>query len=123
MQYQLMFTNQNTKTIDNPNDIVPTVYKYANSRCPVGSNEYKILDTIIIEHYATHTVNELVEITGVYKARVLWRIKFLMENGYIKPKSRVYLTKEQIKDLLEYKKSLEQQMQSVNKKLRRATAR
>ena len=99
MQYQLIFTTQRNKTIDNPNDIEPTVYNHQDSRCPIGSNEYKLLDTIIIEHYATHTVNELVSLTGIYKARVLWRVKFLMEHGYIQPKSRVYLTKEQRRDL------------------------
>jgi len=96
---QVTFTSRRNKTIDSPNDIEPTVYNHQDSRCPIGSNEYKLLDTIIIEHYATHTVNELVSLTGIYKARVLWRVKFLMEHGYIQPKSRVYLTKEQRRDL------------------------
>ena len=113
---KVTFTTQRNKTIDNPNDIEPTVYNHQDSRCPIGSNEYKLLDTIIIEHYATHTVNELVEITGVYKARVLWRIKFLMENGYIQPKSRIHLTKEQ-------KQALRKQISANKKAIKSAMAK
>jgi len=121
---KVTFTTQRNKTIDNPNDIEPTVYKYADSRCPIGSNEYKLLDAIIIEHYATHTVNELVELTGVYKARVLWRIKFLMENGYIVPKSRFYLTKEQKRDLKKQitisKKAIKRAVAQLNRAVSRS---
>jgi hypothetical protein len=91
---QVTFTTQRNKTIDNPNDIEPTVYKYADSRCPRGSNEYKILDAIIIEHYATHTLDELVKLTGVYKWRVVYRINFLRLHGYIKSKLQLHLTNE-----------------------------
>ena len=96
---QVTFTSRRAKTIDSPNDIVPTVYQYANSKCPRGSNEYKILDAIIIEHYATHTLDELVKITGVYKWRVVYRIQFLMQNGYIQSKLQLHLTNEAKVDL------------------------
>ena len=96
---QVTFTSRRAKTIDSPNDIVPTVYQYANSKCPRGSNEYKILDAIIIEHYATHTLDELVKITGVYKWRVVYRIQFLMRNGYIQSKLQLHLTNEAKVDL------------------------
>ena len=92
---QVTFTSRRAKTIDNPNDIEPTVYKYKNSRCPRGSNEYKILDAILIEHYATHTLDELVKLTGVYKWRVVYRINFLRRNGYIQSKLKLHLTKSQ----------------------------
>ena len=96
---QVTFTSRRNKTIDSPNDIVPTVYQYANSKCPRGSNEYKILDAIIIEHYATHTLDELVKITDVYKWRVVYRIQFLMRNGYIQSKLQLHLTNEAKVDL------------------------
>ena len=96
---QVTFTSRRAKTIDSPNDIVPTVYQYANSKCPRGSNEYKILDAIIIEHYATHTLDELVKITDVYKWRVVYRIQFLMRNGYIQSKLQLHLTNEAKVDL------------------------
>ena len=96
---QVTFTSRRAKTIDNPNDIEPTVYKYKNSRCPRGSNEYKILDAILIEHYATHTLDELVKLTGVYKWRVVYRINFLRRNGYIKSKLQLHLTNEAKVDL------------------------
>ena len=96
---QVTFTSRRAKTIDNPNDIEPTVYKYKNSKCPRGSNEYKILDAILIEHYATHTLDELVKLTGVYKWRVVYRINFLRRNGYIKSKLQLHLTNEAKVDL------------------------
>ena len=55
-------------------------------------------------------------ITGVYKARVLWRIKFLMENGYIQPKSRIHLTKEQ-------KQALRKQISANKKAIKSAMAK
>jgi len=75
------------------------VYKYKNSKCPRGSNEYKILDAILIEHYATHTLDELVKLTGVYKWRVVYRINFLRRNGYIQSKLQLHLTNEAKVDL------------------------
>ena len=96
---QVTFTSRRAKTIDNPNDIEPTVYKYKNSKCPRGSNEYMILDAILIEHYATHTLDELVKLTGVYKWRVVYRINFLRRNGYIKSKLQLHLTNEAKVDL------------------------
>ena len=117
---QVTFTSRRAKTIDSPNDIVPTVYQYANSKCPRGSNEYKILDTIIIDQHATHTVDELVDVTGVYKARVLWRIKFLMRHGYIQSKIKLHLTKSQKYALRKQITANKKAIESASAKLNRA---
>ena len=117
---QVTFTSRRNKTINSPNDIVPTVYQYKNSKCPRGSNEYKILDAILIEHYATHTVNELVELSGVYKLRILWRVKFLMRHGYIQSKLKLHLTKSQKYALRRQITASKKAIESASAKLNRA---
>jgi len=117
---KVTFTTQRNKTIDNPNDIEPTVYKYADSRCPIGSNEYKILDAAIIELHSTHTIDEIVEVTGVYKWRVQWRIRFLLRHGYIQPKIKLHLTKGQKQALRKQITANKKAIQAASAKLNRA---
>ena len=113
---QVTFTSRRAKTIDNPNDIEPTVYKYADSRCPRGSNEYKILDAAIIELHPTHTIEEIMKATDVYKWRVQYRIRFLLRHGYIQSKIKLHLTKGQ-------KNALKKQITANKKAIEAASAK
>ena len=45
--------------------------------------EYGVLDHTIVHCWHKLTIDELLKITGVYKPRLLWRIKVLADRGYI----------------------------------------
>ena len=117
---QVTFTSRRNKTIDSPNDIVPTVYQYKNSKCPRGSNEYMILDTAIIELHPTHTIEEIMKVTDVYKWRVQYRIRFLLRHGYIQSKIKLHLTKSQKHALRKQITASKKAIESASAKLNRA---
>jgi len=46
--------------------------------------EHKLLDDIIVDQWdKLVSLDQLEKLTGVYKPRLLWRIKVLADRGYI----------------------------------------